>query len=98
MKKCDIHLPLNHSDGEPIDQEKIMRVREELVAAFGPFVAADRRAWRYDGVRCVEIMRFEVVTTDDKLTRKRLKEFKGRLLGFLQQIDILITTCRIQAV
>jgi hypothetical protein len=98
MKKCDIHLPLNRSDGEPIEQEKIMRVREELVAAFGSFAAADRRAWRYDGVRYVEIMRFEVVTTDDKLTRERLKEFKRRLLGFLQQVDILITTSRIQTV
>jgi hypothetical protein len=98
MKKCDIHLPLNYSDGEPIEQEKIMGVREELVAAFGSFAVPDRRAWKYDGVKCVEIMRFEIITTDDKATKKRLKEFKERLKESLRQMDILITTYRIQAV
>ena len=33
MRKYEIHLPLNYNDGEPIEQEKIRRVREELVAA-----------------------------------------------------------------
>jgi len=96
MKKCDIHL--SYSNGEPIEQEKILRVREELVAAFGSFAEPDRRAWKYDGVRYVEIMRFEIVTTDGKLTMKRLKEFKERLMGFLQQVDILITTQDIQII
>lgn len=98
MKKCDINLPLNYSDGDPIDQEKIMRVREELVAAFGSFAVPDRRAWKYHGVRYVEIMRFEIVTADRKLTRQRLKKVKERLMGFLQQVDILITTQDIQII
>ena len=27
MRKCEIHLPLNYRDGNPIEQEKIDRVR-----------------------------------------------------------------------
>ena len=98
MRKCDIHLPLNYRDGEPIEQEKIGRVREELIAAFGSFAVPDRRAWKYDGVKYVEIMRFEIITTDDKVTPERLKEFKKRLKESLRRVDILITTYRIQAV
>ena len=98
VRKCDIHLPLNYRDGEPIEQEKIKRVREELIAAFGSFTVPDRRAWKYDGVKYVEIMRFEIITTDDKDTKKRLKEFKERLEEFAQQVDILITTYAIQVV
>ena len=98
MKKCDIHLPLNYSDGEPIEQEKIIRIREELVAAFGSFAMPDRRAWKYDGVKYVEIIWFEIITTGDKVTRNRLKEFKERLKESLQQVDILITSYGIQVV
>ena len=98
MRKCDIHLPLNYSDGEPIEQEKIKHVCEELIAAFGSFAVPDRRAWKYDGVRYVEIMRFEIITTDDKVTKKRLKEFKVRLKESLGRVDILITTYGIQVV
>ena len=98
MRKYEIHLPLNYSDGEPIEQEKIKRVRDELLAVFGSFVVPNRRAWKYDGVKYVEIMRFEIIITGDKVSKKRLKEFKERLKEFLQQVDILITTCRIQTV
>jgi hypothetical protein len=98
MRKYEIHLPLNYSDGEPIEQEKISRVRDELVNAFGSFVVPDRKTWKYDGVRYVEILRLEIVTTDDKLPKKFLKDFKERLKETFRQIDILITTHRIQTV
>ncbi len=45
MRKYEIHLPLNYRDGEPIEQEKIKRVREELLAAFGSFAVPDRRTY-----------------------------------------------------
>ncbi len=98
MRKYDIHLPLSYSDGEPIEQEKISRVRDELVNAFGSFVVPDRKTWKYDGVRDVEILRLEIVTTDDKVPKKFLKDFKELLKETFRQIDILITTHRIQTV
>jgi hypothetical protein len=98
MRKYEIHLPLNYSNGEPIEQEKIKRVREELVAAFGTFAVPDRKTWKYDGVIYVEIMRFEIITTGNKVIKKRLTDFKERLKETLNQIDILITTHRIQVI
>ncbi len=98
IRKCEIHLPLNYSDGEPIEQEKIRRVSEELVAAFGSFTVPYRRSWRYDGLGRVEIMRIEIITTEDKITKKLLKDFKERLKDSLRQIDILITTRGIQVI
>ena len=96
MRKYEIHLPLTYSDGMPIEQEKIRSVRDELVNAFGSFVVPDRKTWKYDGVRCFEIMRIEIVTLDDKVPKKLLKDFKERLKESFRQTDILITTHRIQ--
>jgi hypothetical protein len=98
MRKYDIHLPLTYSDGEPIEQEKIRRVREEFITAFGSFVVPYRRAWKYDGVDHVEIMRIEIITTGDKAAKKFFKDLKERLKESLQQVDILITTRRIQVI
>lgn len=92
MKKCEIHLPLHYCDGEPIEQEKIGRVRDELVAAFGSFGVPNRRTWKYDGSGYVEIMKVEIIATDDKVTKRLLKEFKERFKQSLRQVDILITT------
>ncbi|HEX9425641.1 MAG TPA: hypothetical protein VF899_20540 [Pyrinomonadaceae bacterium] len=57
MRKYEIHLLLGYRDGEPIEQEKIRRVREELVAMFGSFLAPYRRTWKYDGVKYITAFR-----------------------------------------
>jgi hypothetical protein len=98
MTKYEIHLPLSYSDGKPIEQEKIICVHEELGAVFGSFTVPDRRAWGYDGVRYIEIVKIEIIITGDKVPKKRLKDFKERLKESLQQIDILITTHGIQVI
>jgi hypothetical protein len=98
MTKYEIHLPLNYSNGQPIEEKKIRGAHDELVAEFGSFAVPDRKAWRYDGAEYVEIVKIEIVTTGDKVTRKRLKDLKERLKESLQQIDILITTQGIQVI
>lgn len=98
MKKYDIHLPLNYTDGAPIEQEKIKRVQDELVAAFGTFAVPDRKTWKYDGVKCVEIMKIEIITTGDKATKKRFKELKERLKESFRQTEILIATQDVQVI
>jgi hypothetical protein len=97
MRKYEIHLPLSYIDGKPIEQEKMRRVREELIAIFGSFLVPNRRAWKYDGTRCIEMVRFEIITNVDKVPMQRLKEFKDRQKESLQQSDILIMTHGIQA-
>jgi len=98
MRKYEIHLPLNYSDGQPIGHEKIKRVREELLAMFGSFAVPYRRSWKYDGARYVEIVKIEVITPGDKVAKKRFREFKERLKESLQQSDILITAHGIQVI
>ncbi len=98
MRKYEIHLPLNYCDGEPIEQEKIRRIRAELVAVFGSFAVPYRRAWKYDGVGYVEIVKIEIITTGDKVTKKRFEDFKERLKVSFRQADILITTHGIQVI
>ena len=98
MEKCEVHLPLNYNDGKPIEQEKIERVREELLDAFASFAEPYRRTWRYDGKACTEILRFEVITTGDSVTKHQLKELKARLMGFLPQVDFLITTHAVELI
>ncbi len=98
MRKYEIHLPLTYGDGEPIEPEKIRHVHEELIAAFGSFAVPHRRSWKYDGVRYIEIVKLEILTTDDEVPKKFLKNFKERLKESLHQIDILITTHGIQLI
>jgi hypothetical protein len=92
MRKYEIHLPLSYRDGKPIEQEKIRRVHEELIAVFGSFAVPDRKAWRYDGDKYLEIVKIEIITTGDRVPKKRLKAFKERFKESLEQIDILVTT------
>jgi hypothetical protein len=97
MRKYEIQLPLNYRDGQPIEREKIKRVHEELLATFGAFTLPDRTTWKYDGVEYVEIVQIEIVTTNDKVPKEFLKDFKERLKESFRQDDILITTHRIQS-
>ena len=98
MRKYEIHLPLSYSDGRPIEPEKISRVHKDLVGIFGSFAIPDRRAWKYDGVKYVEIVKIEIITTADRVPKKRLKDFKERLKESLRQSDILIMTQGIQRI
>ena len=77
MRKYEIQLPLSYNDGEPIEQEKIKSAQDELVHVFGSFAVPDRKTFKYDGVRCVEIMKFEIVTADNRVPKKFLKGFKN---------------------
>ncbi|SRR6266536_3377889 len=98
MRKYEIHLPLSYNDGQPIEQEKIRSVRDELVKVFGSFTVPDRKTWKYDGAGCVEIMKVEIVKADDKVPTKSLKDLKELLKESLQQADILITSHGIQVI
>ena len=55
--------------------------------------------WKYGGVEYIDdIIKIQVVTRNDRATKKFFKDFKERLKESLQQIDILITTHGIQVI
>ena len=104
MRKYDIYLPLKYNDGTNIEAETIKIIKEELVDAFGAITISSlsspyQGTWKYGGVEFIDdIIKIEVVATNDRATRKFFKEFKERLKESLQQIDILITTHGIQVI
>jgi len=98
MRKYEVHLPLNYSDGKPIEKEKIQSVGDELIKVFGSFTVPDRKTWKYDGAGCVEIMRLEIVTADDRVPKKFLNDLKERLKESFRRPDILITTHTVKTV
>lgn len=87
---------MTYGDGNPIEQEKMRRVRDDLLAIFGSFLVPSRRAWRSDGAKYIEIVKIEIITTGDKVPTKRLKDLEERLKQSLQQSDILILTHCVQ--
>ena len=104
MRKYEIYLPLKYNDGKNIEAEKIRSIKEELVDAFGAITVSSlsspyQGTWKYGGVEFIDdIIKIEVVATNDRATKKFFKEFKERLKESLQQIDILITTHGIQVI
>ena len=104
MRKYEIYLPLKYNDGKEIEAEKIKQIKEELIGMFGAITVSSRSSpyqgtWKYGGVEYIDdIIKIEIVTSGDKVTKKFLKDFKERLKESLQQVDILITTHGIQVI
>lgn len=104
MRKYEIYLPLKYNDGKDIEPEKIKQIKQELVAKFGAITVSSlsspyQGTWKYGGVEYIDdIIKVEIVTSNDRLTKGFLKDFKERLKESLQQIDILITTHGIQVI
>jgi hypothetical protein len=104
MRKYEIYLPLKYNDGKQIEPDKIKQIREELIGMFGAITVSSRSSpyqgtWKYGGVEYIDdIIKVEIVTSADKVTKKFLKDFKERLKGSLRQVDILITTHGIQVI
>ena len=104
MRKYEIYLPLKYNDGKEIEAEKIKRIREELIDAFGGITVSSpsspyQGTWKYGGVEYIDdIIKIEIIASGDKVTKKFLEDFKERLKESLQQVDILITTHGIQVI
>jgi len=104
MRRYEIYLPLKYNDGKEIESEKIKQIREDLIGKFGAITVSSRSSpyqgtWKYGGVEYIDdIIKIEVVTSSDKITKKFLKDFKERIKKSLKQKDILITTHGIQVI
>ena len=104
MRRYEIYLPLKYNDGKEIESEKIKQISEELIGRFGAITVSSRSSpyqgtWKYGGVEYIDdIIKIDVVTSGDKITKKFLKDFKERIKKSLRQKDILITTHGIQVI
>jgi hypothetical protein len=104
MKKYEIYLPLKYNDGREIEAEKIKKIREELIAAFGALTVSSQSApyqgsWKYGGVDFIDdIIKIEIIAKSDRKTERFFRQFKERLKRILKQIDILITAQNIRTI
>ena len=104
MRKYEIYLPLKYNDGESIESAKIVGVWDELADAFGGVTVSSLSApyqgrWKYGGVEYFDdIIKIEIIVTNDRAARTFFKRFKEHLKESLQQVDILITTHGIQVI
>jgi hypothetical protein len=104
MREYKIYLPLKYNDGRDIEEKKLREIKTELVDAFGAMTVSSLSApyqgrWKYGGVEYIDdIIKIEIVATNDRATKKFFKDFKERLKESLRQIDILITAHGIQVI
>lgn len=97
MKKYEIYLPLKYNDGKKIESEKLKEIRQQLMAVFDGITLSSMSApyegtWRSAGVEFKDnIIRIEIITTEDPDSLRYFKNFKRQLKRNLRQIDILIT-------
>src|SRR5262245_38666664 len=104
MREYKIYLPLKYNDGSNIDEGKFRKIKLELVNRLGAMTVSSLSApyqgrWKYGGVEFLDdIITIEIVTSDDRATKKFFKAFKEQLKRDLNQIDILITTHGIQVI
>lgn len=104
MRKYDVYLPLKYNNGKPIEPVKISDICDELADVFGaitvsPLTAPHQGRWKYGGVEFIDdIIKVEIVTSNNRATKRFFKELKERLKRSLMQIDILITTHGIQVI
>jgi len=104
MREYSIYLPLKYNSGQPIEADKIIGILDQLALNFGaitvsPLSAPYQGGWRYGGVEYIDdIIKVEIVATEDRVTKKFLKDFKQQLMTDLQQIDILITSHGVQII
>jgi hypothetical protein len=104
MREYKIYLPLKYNDGAAIEPEKFRNLKSDLVARFGAITVSSLTApyqgtWKYGGVEFLDdIITIEIVSRDDRATKRFFKDLKERLKQDLRQIDILITTHGIQVI
>jgi hypothetical protein len=104
MREYKIYLPLKYNNGKDIEEEKLRKIKSELVEAFGAITVSSLSSpyqgrWKYGGVEYIDdIITIEIVATNDRATKRFFQAFKERLKKSLKQIDILITTHGIQVI
>ena len=82
MREYKIYLPLKYNDGQDIEEDKLRKIKAELVEAFGAITVSSVTApyqgtWKYGGVAYLDdIIKIEVVATNDRATKKFFKDFK----------------------
>lgn len=94
MKEYEIYVPLTHNDGTPVNPEKLVDLRERLLEKFGGLTFFPQRNdgfWTFGDVTYRdEIVIYRILTAQQRMARKFLRDLKEELKRELDQEEILI--------
>ncbi len=100
LRRYEILLPLRFNDGESVPDDLVAETLLELEQQFGAVSTETqtiRSFWRHEGESYRDdLLRIYVDVADDPEHRRFFVEFKELLKARFQQIDIWMTTYRIE--
>jgi hypothetical protein len=100
LRRFEILLPLRFNDGQSVPDDIVTDALLELEQRFGAVSAETqtiRGLWRHEGESYRDdLVRVFVDVADEPEHRQFFVEFKERLKGRFQQIDIWMTTYPIE--
>jgi hypothetical protein len=107
VRSIEVYLPLDYSDGRPIEDSKFLQVQQELLTRFGGVTSTRRRfplqgLWRSGGrVYQDRVVAFAVMDFRSRTELEALnycERLKVRLMKRFDQLDVLITVQELWAV
>jgi hypothetical protein len=95
-KRYEMLLPLKYNDGRPMEDEKILDTREELVSRFDAISVSPgsvQGIWIHEGVRYEDDTRRITIDVDDlPENREFFVKFKALLCERFEQVEIYIVS------
>ncbi|MBI4613500.1 MAG: hypothetical protein HY720_07820 [Planctomycetes bacterium] len=102
MREYDLYVPLTYNDGTPIEPEKLGRLKDRLLDAFGGLTFFPQRSeghWKVGDVAFRdEIVILRVLTADQARARRFFRSLKEELKRELRQEEILIVEKKAQVI
>ena len=100
LRRFEVLLPLRFNDGTPVPDAAVADTLLELEERFGAVSCETqpiRGQWRHQGQSYRDdLIRVFVDVADEPESRQFFVEFKDRLKGRFQQLDIWLTTYLIE--
>ncbi|MEA3187342.1 MAG: hypothetical protein QOD99_1172 [Chthoniobacter sp.] len=94
MKEYDLYVPLCRNDGAPVSEEKLARLKKELVEQFGGltnFPQANEGFWKIGSITFRDkIVILRVLADDEKQSAEFFKKLKKEMQREWEQDDVLI--------
>jgi len=87
-------IPLKYNDGTPVEPEKLLQTKRELVKKFGSITIEPQKCygiWNYRGIEYSdELIRFIIDIDPTRKADKFFKKYKEKLKIRFKQIEIWI--------
>jgi hypothetical protein len=101
-RRYEILLPLTHNDGRPVNPDKFLQTKDEIIAQFGAVSIASFAvigAWVHEGTRYEdELRRFTVDVEDVPENHHFMAALKKALIERFEQIEIYVVSFPVEII